>query len=192
METSTSSSPRTWPNGSRPRPDWRDLSHGQDDSRLPKSKHLETRHPFIDRISPIVLAEYVTTDAGTGCVHTAPGHGLDDYQTGLKYGLEIYCPIDDQGRYIDDGQVPADLVGLSVLETKGWSDANKAVLKYLETTGTLVKLSKLRHSYPHCWRSKTPVIFRAMDQWFISVDQNDLQAKGTRGDRGCRVDPGLG
>lgn len=138
---------------------------------------LETRHPFIDRISPIVLAEYVTTDAGTGCVHTAPGHGLDDYQTGLKYGLEIYCPLDDQGRYIDDGQVPADLVGQSVLETKGWSEANKTVLKHLETTGTLVKLSKISHSYPHCWRSKTPVIYRAMDQWFVSVDRNNLRKK---------------
>jgi len=138
---------------------------------------LETRHPFIDRVSPIVLAEYVTTEAGTGCVHTAPGHGMDDYQTGLKYGLEIYSPIDDQGCYIDDGQVPADLVGLSVLATKGWSDANKSVLNHLETTGTLVKLSKLNHSYPHCWRSKTPVIFRAMDQWFISVDKNGLRDK---------------
>jgi isoleucyl-tRNA synthetase len=140
-------------------------------------ENLETRHPFIDRASPIVLAEYVTTEAGTGCVHTAPGHGLEDYQTGLNYGLEIYSPIDNQGCYIDDGQVPDDLVGLSVLETKGWSEANKAVLKHLETSGSLVKLSKLSHSYPHCWRSKTPVIFRAMDQWFVSVDKNGLRKK---------------
>src|SRR5690606_29212755 len=72
-------------------------------------ENVEARHPFIDRASPIVLADYVTTESGTGCVHTAPGHGLDDYMTGLKYGLEIYCPIDDQGRYVNDGQIPADL-----------------------------------------------------------------------------------
>ena len=78
---------------------------------------LATRHPFIDRASPIVLADYVTTDSGTGAVHTAPGHGADDYLTGLKYKLAIYCPVGDDGRYLDDGQVPADLVGLTCLET---------------------------------------------------------------------------
>ncbi|MEZ5275997.1 MAG: isoleucine--tRNA ligase [Opitutaceae bacterium] len=143
-------------------------------------EHLETRHPFIDRASPIVLAEYVTTEAGTGCVHTAPGHGLEDYQTGLAYGLDIYCPLDDKGAYVDDGRIPADLVGLSVLENDGWSDANKAVLRKLEATGSLVKLSKLKHSYPHCWRSKTPVVFRAMDQWFISVDHDGLRQRALK------------
>ena len=76
-------------------------------------ENLAARHPFINRASPIVLAEYVTTDSGTGCVHTAPGHGAEDYQTGLKYKLEIYCPVGDDGRYLDDGRVPADLVGLT-------------------------------------------------------------------------------
>ena len=72
---------------------------------------LNAHHPFIDRPSPLLLADYVTTDSGTGCVHTAPGHGLDDYITGINNGLEVYCPLDDEGCYVDDGQVPAELVG---------------------------------------------------------------------------------
>jgi len=137
----------------------------------------EARHPFIDRPSPIVLAEYVTTESGTGCVHTAPGHGLEDYMTGLNYGLDIYCPLDDKGCYVDDGQVPAELVGVSVLEKKGRSPANVAVLKIIEDNGSLLKFTKFSHSYPHCWRSKTPVIFRAMDQWFVSMEKNDLRKR---------------
>ncbi len=138
---------------------------------------LETRHPFIDRASPVVLAQYVTTESGTGCVHTAPGHGVEDYQTGLKYGLEIYSPLDDQGRYLDDGRVPAGLVGVTVLETDGVSPANDAVLAELVRTGALLGRRRFTHSYPHCWRSKTPVVFRALDQWFISVDHDDLRAR---------------
>ena len=133
---------------------------------------LQARHPFIDRVSPVVLAEYVTTDAGTGCVHTAPGHGVEDYQTGLKYGLEIYCPVNDAGVYVDDGKVPQGLVGVSVLETDGKCPANMAVLKMLEERGALLKLEYIQHQYPHCWRSKTPVIFRAMDQWFVALDRD--------------------
>jgi len=138
---------------------------------------IEARHPFIDRPSPILLAEYVTTESGTGCVHTAPGHGQEDYMTGLNYGLDIYCPLDDKGCYADDGQVPAELVGLSVLEKKGRSPANVAVLKIMEANGSLLKFTKFSHSYPHCWRSKTPVIFRAMDQWFVSMEKNDLRKR---------------
>ncbi|MDR2512226.1 MAG: isoleucine--tRNA ligase [Puniceicoccales bacterium] len=134
---------------------------------------LQARHPFIDRASPVVLAEYVTTDAGTGCVHTAPGHGVEDYQTGLKYGLEIYCPVNDAGVYIDDGKVPPGLVGVSVLERDGKCPANVAVLKMLEERGALLKLEYIQHQYPHCWRSKTPVIFRAMDQWFVALDRDN-------------------
>ena len=134
------------------------------------------RHPFIDRQSPITMADYVTTESGTGCVHTAPGHGLDDYMTGMKNGLDIYCPIDDSGCYIDDGQVPAELVGLSVLEAEGQiSEANKAVLKIIAHNGSLIAKKKIEHSYPHCWRSKTPVIFRAMDQWFIDLQKNQVR-----------------
>jgi isoleucyl-tRNA synthetase len=138
---------------------------------------VETRHPFIDRPSPIVLAEYVTTESGTGCVHTAPGHGVDDYITGQAYNLPAYCPLDDQGRYVADGQVPEDLVGVTVLETDGKCPANDAVLARLRETGTLLKMKRLQHSYPHCWRSKTPVIFRAMDQWFVALDQNGVRQK---------------
>ena len=140
-------------------------------------EHLAARHPFIDRASPVVLADYVTTDSGTGAVHTAPGHGAEDYLTGLKYKLEIYCPVGDDGRYLDDGKVPADLVGLTTLETvedlatKKPSPANLAVLKKLAEAGALLAKAKYAHSYPHCWRSKTPIIFRAVDQWFVSLDK---------------------
>lgn len=132
---------------------------------------LEARHPFIDRASPILLADYVTTESGTGCVHTAPGHGMDDYITGINNGIEVYCPLDDNGCYVDDGQVPADLVGLSVLEDGKISEANKGVLKIIAQNGSLIAKKTIQHSYPHCWRSKTPVVFRAMDQWFIALDK---------------------
>jgi len=139
---------------------------------------LAPRHPFIDRPSPVVLADYVTTDSGTGAVHTAPGHGAEDYLTGLRYKLDIYCPVGADGRYLDDGQVPADLVGISTLETvedlaaKKPSPANLAVLKKLAGAGALLAKAKYVHSYPHCWRSKTPIIFRAVDQWFVGLDRN--------------------
>ena len=145
-------------------------------------EHLVTRHPFIDRASPVVLADYVTTDSGTGCVHTAPGHGAEDYQTGLKYKLPIYCPVGDDGRFLDDGQIPADLVGLTTLETvedlqkKRTSPANIGVLKKLAATGASFAKQNIKHSYPHCWRSKTPIIFRAVDQWFVSLDKNNTRA----------------
>lgn len=144
---------------------------------------LAPRHPFIDRPSPVVLADYVTTDSGTGCVHTAPGHGAEDYLTGLKYNLPIYCPVGDDGRYLDDGQVPADLVGLSCLATvedlaaQKPSPANLAVLKKLAEAGALLAKAKYHHSYPHCWRSKTPIIFRAVDQWFVGLDRAETRAK---------------
>ena len=141
-------------------------------------ENLQARHPFIDRASPVVLAEYVTTDTGTGCVHTAPGHGLDDYQTGLKYGLEIYCPLDDYGRYVNDGRIPAELVGVTVLEKAGKCPANDKVLEMLTARGALLANHPYSHQYPHCWRSKTPVVFRAMDQWFIALDKSFADAKG--------------
>ena len=142
-----------------------------------KLEKLAARHPFIDRASPVVLADYVTTESGTGAVHTAPGHGAEDYQTGLKNGLEVYCPVGDDGKYLDDGRVPADLVGLTTLETvedlaaKKPSPANLAVLKKLAEANALLAKAKYQHSYPHCWRSKTPIIFRAVDQWFVSLDK---------------------
>ena len=165
---------------------------------------LAPRHPFIDRLSPVVLADYVTTDSGTGCVHTAPGHGAEDYLTGLKYGLEIYCPVGDDGRYLDDGKVPADLVGISCLETvedvaaKKPSPANLAVLKKLAApdaaTGHVALLAKAKyvHSYPHCWRSKTPIIFRAVDQWFVSLDKAGHRAKALEAIKGVQWFPSWG
>ena len=146
-----------------------------------KLELLQARHPFIDRASPVVLADYVTTDSGTGAVHTAPGHGAEDYLTGLKYKLEIYCPVGDDGKYLDDGRVPADLVGLTTLETvedlaaKRPAPANLGVLKKLAAVGALLAKAKYPHSYPHCWRSKTPIIFRAVDQWFVSLDQSGVR-----------------
>ena len=141
-------------------------------------ENLETHHPFMNRMSPVVLADYVTTESGTGCVHTAPGHGLDDYLTGLKYKLEIYCPLDDEGCYVNDGQIPESLIGQSVLEKEGSiSDANRAVLKICAENNSLVSKKTIEHSYPHCWRSKTPVIFRAMDQWFIALDKDNTRDK---------------
>ncbi len=138
---------------------------------------VRTKHPICDRVSPIVCADYITTDAGTGCVHTAGGHGLEDYQTCLRYGIEIYCPVNDDGVYVNDGRVPAPLVGVSVLDVNGKCPANVEVLKLLEASGKLLKTSKIEHQYPHCWRSKTPVIFRAMDQWFVALDKNGMRAK---------------
>lgn len=141
-------------------------------------ENLETQHPFVERKSPIVLADYVTTESGTGCVHTAPGHGMDDYLTGLKYEMEIYCPLDDQGCYVDDGQIPSELIGQSVLEKDGnISDANRSVLKILAQKEALLAKKSIEHSYPHCWRSKSPVIFRAMDQWFIALDKDGVRQK---------------
>jgi isoleucyl-tRNA synthetase len=137
----------------------------------------EAQHPFIDRKSPVVTAEYVTTESGTGCVHIAPGHGLDDYITGLENDLEVYCPLDDNGCYVDDGQIPARLVGVSVLEKASGCPANNEVLDILRASGKLLALAEHSHQYPHCWRSKTPVVFRAMDQWFVSLDKDDLRKK---------------
>src|SRR3954466_7715475 len=151
-----------------------------------KLEQLAARHPFIDRASPVVVADYVTTESGTGCVHTAPGHGAEDYQTGLKYKVEIYCPVGDDGRYLNDGRIPAELVGLTTLETvedlaaKKTSPANIAVLKKLAETNALFAKERYTHSYPHCWRSKTPIIFRAVDQWFVRLDQPNAKSQTPR------------
>jgi isoleucyl-tRNA synthetase len=138
---------------------------------------IQTQHPFIARLSPVVLGKHVTTQTGTGCVHTAPGHGLDDYLVALQYGLEIYSPLNNKGCYIDDGKVPAELVGASVLQkSDGRCPANEQVLELLKAHRKLLKQTAYNHSYPYCWRSKTPVIFRAMDQWFVSLDKHNRRA----------------
>ena len=138
---------------------------------------IKTQHPFLDLESPIVLADYVTLDAGTGCVHTAPGHGIDDYNTGLRYKLEIACPVDDDGVFTDENGMPASLVGKAVWTPKGDSPANKAVIELLESKQALLGVASYSHSYPHCWRSKSPVIARALPQWFIQLDQLKEKAR---------------
>jgi isoleucyl-tRNA synthetase len=124
-------------------------------------EHVRFRHPWIDRDSPGVLADYVTLDTGTGIVHTAPGHGWDDYITGVKYGLDIYCPVDEGGRLTSEVE---HFAGQTV-----W-DANPHIVTHLEKTGMLLKAGKEKHSYPHCWRCKKPIIFRATFQWFVKMD----------------------
>lgn len=136
-----------------------------------------TQHPFIERKSPIILADFVTTEAGTGCVHCAPGHGPDDYIVGKKYDLPIYCPLSDEACYIDDGEVPKSLIGVSVAEQKGGNRANKGVIELLKENEALLHFERLKHSYPFCWRSKTPAIYRAMDQWFVALDKNGTRDK---------------
>jgi isoleucyl-tRNA synthetase len=132
---------------------------------------LEYRHPFVDRVGRVVLADYVTTDAGTGLVHTAPGHGEDDYETGLKEKLDVYSPVLANGKY--DDTVPDWLKGKSVWE------ANKLIPPHLKELGVLFAEEKINHSYPHDWRSKTPIIFRATEQWFVAMDRpyGDTPAK---------------
>jgi len=126
------------------------------------------RHPFYERDSIILLGEHVTLEAGTGAVHTAPGHGQEDYELGLKEGLDIYNPVDNRGRFYDNVEFFA---GQFVF------DANKQVIEKLAEVGALVAQKEISHSYPHCWRCKKPIIFRATEQWFISMEKNDLRAK---------------
>lgn len=129
---------------------------------------LKARHPFINRESILVLADYVTLEDGTGCVHTAPGHGYDDFLTGMAYGLDIYTPVDEEGRFLPQVERYG---GLNVFE------ANPRIVADLEKERSLLKKAEVSHSYPHCWRCKQPVIFRATEQWFISMDKNGLRER---------------
>ena len=137
---------------------------------------LQYQHPFCNRTGKAFAADFVTSDTGTGFVHIAPGHGLDDYNLGRQNGLPIYSPVNDDGALAYSNelpveqQMPAEMVGKSILEKHGKSDANEAVLHELRVRHALLHQENYHHSYPHCWRSKTPVIFRAMDQWFIKID----------------------
>ena len=124
---------------------------------------LSARHPFLDRDSKIILAPFVTTEAGTGAVHIAPGHGSDDYVVGQQNGLDVLSPVDDDGKYTDECGLP-DLVGVHVFK------ANQAIVDLLRENGSLLGEEVYEHSYPHCWRSKTPIIFRAVEQFFISME----------------------
>jgi isoleucyl-tRNA synthetase len=124
------------------------------------------RHPWIDRESRIILADHVTLEAGTGLVHTAPGHGQEDYDIGMRYGLDVYAPVDARGCFTPEVE---GFAGEFVF------DADPAIIARLRESGRLLKAEKLLHSYPHCWRCKNPVIFRATDQWFVSMEKNDLR-----------------
>jgi isoleucyl-tRNA synthetase len=120
-----------------------------------------TQHPLYDRESPLILGEHVTLDAGTGCVHTAPGHGEDDFNVGQKYGLGVLCPVDHEGKMTHEA--PG-------FEGLFYDDANKPITEKLKENGALLKLGFITHSYPHDWRTKKPVIYRATEQWFASID----------------------
>ncbi len=141
------------------------------------------RHPFIDRESLLVLADYVTLESGTGCVHTAPGHGTDDYHTGLRYGLEILSPVDDSGKYTSEA---GKYEGLQIPQV------NRAINEDMAADGTLVKETSLSHSYPHCWRCKKPVMYRATAQWFISMEKQGLRQQALEAIDGVRWTPAWG
>jgi len=142
--------------------------------RIPAKKFEEigaqTKHPFLPRNSKVVLSDHVTLDAGTGVVHIAPGHGQEDYVVGQKYHLEVFNPVDDKGNFTERVEMP-ELVGLSVFK------ANPLIIEILKARGALLKSEETKHSYPHCWRCKTPVIFRSTPQYFISLAADDMRGK---------------
>lgn len=122
---------------------------------------VKCKHPFIDRDSLVILGDHVTTEAGTGCVHTAPGHGHEDFVVGSKYGLPVLSPVDGRGRFTEEGGQFAGQL---------YTEANQGLLELLAANGTLIKQDRVSHQYPHCWRCKQPVFFRATEQWFASVE----------------------
>ena len=126
-------------------------------------EYVKYKHPFMDRISPVVLGDHVTLDAGSGLVHTAPSYGEDDFNVGKKYNLEMVFGVDDNGCL--NAESGERFKGLF------FEDANKEVVKYLDELGVLLKLKFITHSYPHDWRTKKPIIFRATAQWFCSIDK---------------------
>ncbi len=144
---------------------------------------LLLKHPFYDRQVPVILGDHVTTEAGTGAVHTAPGHGQDDYSVGLKYDLPIDNPVGGNGCFLPDTELFA---GESVHK------ANPHIIEVLEEHGTLVNQDKIKHSYPHCWRHKTPIIFRATPQWFISMTKAELRDNAVKAIKNVDFTPDWG
>jgi isoleucyl-tRNA synthetase len=144
---------------------------------------LLLRHPFHDREVPIILGDHVTTEAGTGAVHTAPAHGQEDYVVGSRYGLKVENPVGPDGRFLPDTPLFA---GLHVFA------ANERVIDTLKAQGMLLRMVKINHSYPHCWRHKIPVIFRATPQWFISMEQHGLRARALEDMKRVRFTPDWG
>ena len=141
------------------------------------------RHPFIERDSLLVLGDYVTLDAGTGCVHTAPGHGYDDYMTGVRYGLEVLCPVDDDGRFVPS---------LELFGGQHVFDANDNIVDHLRAEGSLLHSEPFHHEYPHCWRCHKPILFRSTPQWFIALDREDYRQKVLEAIRSVRWIPAWG
>jgi len=129
------------------------------------------RHPLYDRDSMLIIGDHVTLEAGTGCVHTAPGHGREDYEVGMTYGMDAYSPVDDDGRFTDD---------VALFKGGFVFDTNTAINEKLNEKGALLASETIKHSYPHCWRCKKPVIFRATPQWFISMDKTSLREKSLK------------
>jgi len=136
------------------------------DIRADELERKRCYHPIYDRKSLIIMGSHVTLEAGTGCVHTAPGHGREDYEVGLMYDLDAYSPVDDSGCFTQEADF---FSGQFVFE------ANSNIVEHLHTKGALMARGKMKHSYPHCWRCKKPVIFRATPQWFISMDKTGLR-----------------
>jgi len=145
---------------------------------------MRFKHPFLDFDVPAILGDHVTLDAGTGAVHTAGGHGPDDYNISLKYGLEIANPVGPDGSYLP-GTYPA-LDGINVFK------ANDIIVNMLRERGALLHVEKMQHSYPCCWRHKSPIIFRATPQWFISMDQKGLRAQSLKEIKGVQWIPDWG
>jgi isoleucyl-tRNA synthetase len=146
-------------------------------------ERLKASHPFIVRDSLFVLADYVSLEDGTGCVHTAPGHGHDDYLTGLAYGLDIYAPLDDEGRFLPE---VATYAGINVFK------ANRLINDDMKKAGSLLYEGIISHSYPHCWRCKNPVVFRATAQWFIAMDNAGLRDRAMAAIKSVRWIPSWG
>jgi len=144
---------------------------------------LKAKHPLIDRESVFILAPFVTLDAGTGLVHIAPGHGAEDYEIGMEYGLDNYAPVDEDGRFTKD---VAFFAGQFVF------DANGPVNEKLREAGALLGVGDIEHSYPHCWRCKEPIIFRSTEQWFISMEKNGLRKKALESINSVQWIPGWG
>ena len=132
-------------------------------------EYLTARHPFLDRDSLFMVGTHVTLEAGTGLVHTAPGHGQDDYVIGRRYGLEVYAPVNAAGQFVEDQGFPEEMLGKHVFQ------ANEAILEILRGRQRLIYDEKFEHQYPHCWRCHKPIIFRATEQWFISMETNQLR-----------------
>jgi len=126
------------------------------------------RHPYLDQDAPILVGSHVTLEAGTGAVHTAPGHGQEDYEIGMRYGLKPFNPVGDTGLFVE---------GTPIVEGRHVTQANTIMVEHLQSCGALLETSEINHSYPHCWRCHNPLIFRATPQWFISMDNNNLRDK---------------